>query len=109
MCSPGFAGDGGPAIDARLAQHSGAGALPGGRLIYDSQGNLFIADTHNHRIRKVDTDGIITTIAGTGATGYLGDGGPATEARLDSPIDIALAGDGTLYVTDTANSCVRRA
>ena len=52
----------------------------------DSAGNLYIADTNNHRIRKVDTSGVITTVAGTGAYGYSGDGGAATAAQLNNPI-----------------------
>ena len=106
-CSTAFQGDGGPAIDARLAQPVGQAADPAGRIVFDGDGNLIFADTKNHRIRKIDPAGIITTIAGIGTSGHGGDGGPAIEAELDNPTDLAIAGDGTLYVADTYNSCVR--
>ncbi|MBA3819039.1 MAG: hypothetical protein H0X17_09120 [Deltaproteobacteria bacterium] len=107
-CTPGFGGDGGPAIDARLGQPYGQAADPAGRVVYDHAGNLYIADTDNNRIRKVDTAGIITTFAGTGAAGYAGDGGPANQAELNRPVDVAVAADNTLYFTDVSNSCVRK-
>jgi NHL repeat len=107
-CTQAFGGDGGPAELARLAMPGGQAADPVGRIAYDREGNLLIADSGNHRIRKVDTNGIITTIAGTGISGYSGDGGPATEAQLNRPVDIAVADDNTIYVTDVYNSCVRR-
>lgn len=107
-CYPSFAGDGGPALEARIAQPYGAAAHPAGKLAYDPAGNLLFADSDNHRIRKVDAAGIITTIAGTGVRGYAGDGGPATEAQLDGPGDLAIAPDGTLYFTELYNSCVRK-
>jgi sugar lactone lactonase YvrE len=91
--SYGFSGDGGPATDARLASPSG--------LALDSMGNLYIADSGNHRIREVTTDGVITTIAGTGTAGLSGDGGPATSAQLSSPTSLALDADGNLYIADT--------
>ncbi|HSK04483.1 MAG TPA: hypothetical protein VK932_24680 [Kofleriaceae bacterium] len=108
LCYPGFAGDGGPAREARMAQPFGAATNPAGKLAYDPAGDLLFADSDNNRIRKVDAAGIITTIAGTGARGYGGDGGPATEAQLDGPIDLAVAPDGTIYFTDHYNSCVRK-
>jgi sugar lactone lactonase YvrE len=96
----GEAGDGGPATSAQLQwPHS---------VAVDSQGNLYIADSPNHRIRRVDPHGIITTVAGTGRGGYGGDGGPATEARLSDPKGLALDSQGTLYIADTGNSRVRR-
>jgi hypothetical protein len=76
-------------------------------IAYDSAGNLYIAETGNHVIRKVDTGGIITTVAGTGTQGYAGDNGPATAARLDSPQGLALDGDN-LYIADTHNQRIRR-
>src|SRR5208282_1098671 len=76
----GFSGDGGPAVSARLNHPT--------RVCVDSQGNLFIADMANHRIRKVDRDGIITTVAGSGQTGYAGDGGLASRAQLFAPNDV---------------------
>ena len=107
-CSPGFAGDGGPALEARLGQPYGQAADPAGRVVYDHAGNLLIADTDNNRIRKVDTAGIITTIAGTGKAGYSGDGGPANQAQINRPVDVAIGPDNTLYFTDVFNSCIRK-
>ncbi|HWU87468.1 MAG TPA: hypothetical protein VN253_09340 [Kofleriaceae bacterium] len=111
LCVPGFSGDGGPALEARMAQPFGAAIDPAGHIVYDPAGNLLFADTGNHRIRKVDTAGVITTIAGTDTSrggGYSGDDGLATEARLNGPRDLALAPDGTIYFTDTYNNCVRK-
>ena len=93
-------GDGGPAADARLR-------LPLGVAV-DSAGTLYIADTYNHRIRKVTAEGIISTIAGTGVSGFSGDGGLGTAALLASPTGIAVASDGTLYIADTRNHRVRK-
>jgi sugar lactone lactonase YvrE len=107
FCTPGFAGDGGPATEARLAQAFGQSTDPGGRLMY-RDGVLYLADRDNNRIRKIDENGIITTIAGTDDIGYSGDGGPATAAMLDHPIDIDVAPDGTLYFSDTGNNCIRK-
>jgi trimeric autotransporter adhesin len=94
----GFSGDGGPAIRARLG-------LPAGVAV-DARGRLYIADTDNNRIRVVASDGIIRTIAGTGASGIAGDGGPATAARLFNPVGLALYG-GNLLVADSGNNRVR--
>jgi sugar lactone lactonase YvrE len=88
---PGFSGDGGPAIEAELGWVYD--------LAVDAAGNIFIVDQDNHRIRMVDTDGVITTIAGTGEPGFSGDGGTATEARLNSPYGIALDAEGNIYFT----------
>jgi len=107
-CTPSYGGDNGPALEARLAQPFGQAADPAGRLTYDNQGNLFLADSENNRIRKVDTAGTITTYAGTGTAGYSGDGGPASAAQISRPIDIEVGDDGTLYFTDVGNSCVRK-
>ena len=107
-CTPGFGGDDGPALDARMAQPYGQMADPAGRLAYDTAGNLYFADSNNHRIRKVDTDGIMTTIAGNGTAGFSGDGGPATAAQLDNPVDVEVGDDGTVYFTDVYNHCVRQ-
>ena len=108
LCSPSFAGDGGPALEARIGQPFGAAVSPSGHLAYDPAGNLYFTDTDNHRIRKIDPAGVITTIAGTGMRGFAGDDGPAREAQMSDPIDIALAPDGTIYFTDTYNSCIRK-
>ena len=95
----GFGGDGGPAVQARLYHPNG--------VTLDGAGNLYITDYYNDRIRKVDTSGIITTVAGTGARGYGGDGGPAIHARLHSPRDVALDGAGNLYIADQENHRIR--
>ena len=68
---------------------------------------MYVADTENNRIRKVDRNGIITTVAGTGKEGYSGDGGPATEAALNLPTGIAVDGEGNLYIA-CHNSRVRK-
>jgi sugar lactone lactonase YvrE len=96
----GFAGDGGPATAALLD-------LPTA-LSVDAAGNLFIADTANHRIRKVTAAGVISTVAGTGVEGFSGDGGPATEAGIDSPHGLAVDTAGNLYLSDTGNGRIRR-
>ncbi|MBI4814611.1 MAG: hypothetical protein HY791_00025 [Deltaproteobacteria bacterium] len=96
----GALGDGGSALDAELGTPLG--------LAFDGDGTLFIADAAHHRIRKVGTDGIITTFAGTGVGGYGGDGGPADQALLDSPSDIAIGADGAVYIADTGNHRIRK-
>ena len=96
----GFDGDGAHAIDAQLRSPLG--------VAVDNSGTLYIADTYNHRIRKVTSDGIISTIAGTGESGFGGDGGPGTAAMLSYPTGIAVTEDGTLYIADTRNHRVRR-
>ena len=83
----GFSGDGGPATSARLAAKLG--------VAVDGQGNVYIADLGNQRVRKVSRGGTITTIAGTGKYGFSGDGGPATSARLYNPYGVAVDGRGT--------------
>src|ERR1700693_488518 len=94
-----FGGDGGPATLAWLFDPHG--------LAFDQQGNLYIADTRNNRIRKVAPDGVITTIAGNGANGFSGDGGAALDAALSSPAGLVAAPDGTLFVSDTGNHVIR--
>ncbi len=96
----GFSGDGGPATKAQLSYLSGIAA--------DAAGNLFIADTGNSRIRRVSTDGIISTVAGDGTQGFSGDGAPATSARLNFPIGVAVDGAGNLYIGDSGNGRIRR-
>ncbi len=96
----GFGGDGGPATNASLfAPHD---------LAFDAEGNLFIADTYNHRIRRIDARGLITTVAGNGKAAYTGDIGPATQASLNNPQGIAFDRDGALLIADTFNHVVRR-
>ncbi len=96
----GFGGDGGPATEALLsAPHD---------LAFDSEGNLLIADTFNHRIRRIDHQGVITTVAGDGKAAYSGDNGPATQASLNTPQGVAFDRDGGLLIADTFNHVVRR-
>jgi sugar lactone lactonase YvrE len=95
----GFSGDGGPATEAKLT------ALD---VALDGRGNMYITDTKNQRIRKVDKDGIIHTVAGSGKKGYSGDGGPATEAALNDPWGIAVDGEGNLFFGDHHNSVIRK-
>lgn len=95
-----YSGDGGPGVDADLQWPTA--------LELDAEGNLLIADTRNHVVRRLATDGTITTIVGNGTQGFSGDGGPATDAQLDQPNGLAIADDGTLYVADRGNFRVRR-
>lgn len=97
--SAGYAGDGG---DISLARFSS----PGGITI-DMQGNVYLADTANHRVRKITVDGIITTFAGNGTAGYLGDNGQAANAQLSSPASVSADGAGNLYIADTGNHKIR--
>lgn len=106
-CTAAFAGDGGPALEARIGQPVGQSADPAGRMAFDSSGNLYFADTRNHRVRRIGTDGIITTVMGNGELGTGGDGLPATTIALNHPADVAVGADGTLFVADTLNSCIR--
>lgn len=97
---PGFSGDHGNALQAQLSSPSG--------VFVDQEGNLFIADSVNHRIRKVDLSGTITTIAGTGTSNYSGDGGPAVDAQLSSPDNIFIDQDNIIFIADTGNHCIRK-
>ena len=97
----GFSGDGGVATNAQLANRGGGVAL-------DSVGNLYIADRFNGRVRRADPDGIITTVAGSGMSGFSGDGGPATLAAVTLPIDVAVDSGNNVYFTDLNNRRVRR-
>jgi len=97
---PGFSGDGGPASSAQLGAPFS--------VAVDSVGNLFIPDYGGHRIRKVSTSGIITTVAGNGTAGFSGDGGPATSAQLNAPTDVAVDGAGNLFIADDVNRRVRK-
>jgi DNA-binding beta-propeller fold protein YncE len=97
----GFAGDGGPAARAQLNGPFDVG--------FDPAGNLYFSDTFNHRIRRVDgRSGVITTVAGNGAAGYAGDGGPAIAAAFNEPYGIAVDRRGNIFVADRHNHCVRR-
>jgi NHL repeat len=97
---PEFAGDGGPATAASLQYPTG--------VALDRDGNVFIADTANHRIRRIDPDGTITTVAGTGGAGFAGDDGPATEAKLHHPTGVAVSRKGELFIADEYNHRIRR-
>ncbi len=96
---PVFSGDNGPAKSAGMDPYDVAA---------DTQGNLYIADKLNDRIRKITPNGNITTVAGTGTPGYSGDGGLATAAQLTTPEGVAVDANGNLYITDFGNSVVRR-
>ena len=96
----GFSGDGNPATAAQL---NGPWSLA-----VDPGGNLYISDAGNHRVRRVTREGIISTTAGTGSPGFSGDGGPATRAPLDRPLDLTVDSQGTLFIVDSLNGRVRR-
>jgi RHS repeat-associated protein len=96
----GYSGDAGPAAQGMLSWPYGAAV--------DSGGNIFIADDGNHRIRKVDANGIITTVAGNGMRGYSGDGGPATQAEFDYIGGIAADNAGNVYIADAGNYRIRK-
>lgn len=96
----GFSGDGGPASAALLRNPQGVSG--------DRHGSLFVSDTGNHRVRKVNSSGVITTAAGTGAAGFSGDGGPGTSAQLNSPRQLASDPAGNMFVADSGNHRVRR-
>jgi len=95
----GFGGDGGSAVAASLSGPFDVRVSPAG--------DLYIADTENHRIRRVTPEGVIATIAGTGVPGFSGDGGPATSAALNTPYSVALGAQGNLYMTDSENHRIR--
>ena len=98
--SGGYSGDGGPATMAQINNPHD--------LVFDSKGNLYIADANNHVVRRVDTDGVITTVAGTGSSGYSGDGGAPTEAQLNTPRGLAVDGADNLYISDFNNHRIRK-
>jgi sugar lactone lactonase YvrE len=95
----GFSGDGGPALQAQVNDPSG--------VAVDDLGNVWIADTYNNRLRKIDSSGKISTVAGTGEAGFSGDGGPGTKAKLDFPWAVAVGSQGQILITDTANNRIR--
>ncbi|MXY43334.1 MAG: hypothetical protein F4Y50_04645 [Dehalococcoidia bacterium] len=95
-------GDGGPATDATFSSHPM-------RVTGDRAGNLFVADAHHARIRRIDTStGTIDTVAGCGVEGYSGDGGPAVHARIASPHGTALDRHGNVYIADLKNDRIRK-
>ena len=95
----GFSGDGGPAIKANFKTPAG--------LAFDPEGNLYIADRENHRVRKIDTSGNISTFAGIGKAGFSGDGGPAVRAKLNLPSGLATDKKGNLFISDRSNDRIR--
>jgi sugar lactone lactonase YvrE len=96
----GSGGDGGPATAAQLSSPSA--------LAMDTGGNLYFCDTNNHKVRRIDPGGTITTVAGNGSPWGLGDGGPATAASLSTPQGVVVDGAGNLYITDTQHHRIRR-
>lgn len=104
----GVAGDGGFAADAELSFSAAQNAEPDGRMETDADDNVYVVCTRGHVVRKIAPDGRISTFAGTGAPGYAGDGGPADEAELRSPSDVAIARDGTVFISDSDNHVIRR-
>jgi uncharacterized repeat protein (TIGR01451 family) len=96
----GYSGEGVQAVTTRISRPRG--------VTVDVNGNMFIADTDNNRIRKVTPAGIISTIAGTGTSGFSGDGGLGIVARLSNPYDVAVDASGTLFIADINNNRVRK-
>jgi sugar lactone lactonase YvrE len=99
IAGSGVAGGGGDCDVVRFSSPVG--------VDHDAQGNLYVADWGNHRVRRVTPDGQVTTVAGTGSLGFSGDGGPATAARLGAPNGVAVAADGDLYIADSNNRRIR--
>ncbi len=96
----GYSGDGGPGIRAKLSDPE--------NIVVDPRGRVYFTDQINERVRMIDVNGTITTVAGTGEAGDAGDGGPATDATLNSPYGLALDADGNLYVADSNAARVRK-
>ena len=97
----GFSGDGGAATSAQLRSPYGTAV--------DAAGNLFIADAFNQRIRRVDAaTGVISTVAGTGTSGFSGDGGAATSAQFNNPVGVAVDAAGNLFIADRSNQRIRK-
>lgn len=96
----GSSGDGGPAEKAKINYPAG--------MAIDKIGNLYFADSRNHKIRKIDTGGTITTVAGNGTAGFSGDDSLAIYAQLNEPTDVALDDTGNMYIADHLNSRVRK-
>jgi hypothetical protein len=98
--STSFSGDGGPATAASL-QYPGSAFM-------DAAGNIWVADNLHNRIRKVNTTGIISTVAGNGIAGYSGDGGPATTAKINGAVDVVVDAAGSFYISDFSNNRIRK-
>ena len=97
----GYAGDGGLALQAACSEPF--------MCDFDSAGNLFYTEAKNHIVRRVDkSTGVVTTVAGTGESGYSGDGGPATQATMQEPYSLQVGGNGDIYIVDRLNAVVRK-
>ncbi len=96
----GYTGDGSAATAAAINDPSG--------VVFDPSGNLYMSDFNNHVVRKISVSGIITTIAGTGTAGYTGDGGAASVAKINGPVNLAFDGSGNLYIADINSNVVRK-
>ena len=98
---PGYSGDNGPAGSATLREPF--------MCDFDSKGNLYVCEARNHTVRKIDiTTKTITTVAGTGESGYSGDGGPATSATMNEPYSLQIDTNGDIYIVDRLNAAVRK-
>ena len=97
---PGYRGDSAPASQSRLNRPRAAA--------FDREGNLYVADSFNHRIRKIGANGMVITVAGSGVRGYYGDGGRAAEAQLNAPQGVAVDLAGQIYIADSGNHAIRR-
>ena len=93
----GYSGDGGPAASSQVDDPNG--------IAFDAAGNFYFSDANNHRIRRIDGNGIITTVAGTGVAGFSGDGGQAASARLEFPFGMGITSAGLLYFSDMTCQC----
>jgi serine/threonine-protein kinase len=97
---PGYSGDAGPALQAQFNEPYD--------LRFAANGDLYVADTQNHVIRRIDASGVVNTVVGTGEGGFAGDGAVASGCRLNRPAALAFAADGSLWIADTFNQRVRR-
>jgi uncharacterized repeat protein (TIGR01451 family) len=97
--SLGSTGDGGPALVAGISPN---------RLAFDGDGNLYVSEASNHVVRKIDRNGVITRLAGTGTVGFGGDGGPAVSAALNIPLGLAVDAAGNVYIADSGNHRIRK-
>ena len=103
-----FSGDGGPATNAELWLKNDPSDIGPAQIAMDGAGNVYFTDVLNQRVRRIDTDGIITTVAGNGSEISSGDGGPATSASLSFPEGVAIGVDGSLFIADYTGMRIRR-